>query len=97
MLKYTLVVAVSLLVACNGVSTAQSLQAPAPVFAPAGMCDAGPAAGQLTVTGTGTVSVTSDVATVRLQSRNRTSHVILAPDQEATRHHIFQRICDHAP
>ncbi len=65
MLEFTLVVAVCLLVACSGVSTAQSLQAPAPVSAPAGMCDDGSAAGQLRVSGTGIVSVTSDVATVR--------------------------------
>ena len=65
MLKYTVVVAVCLVTARDGVCTAQSLQAPAPVSAPAGMCDDGSAAGKLTVSGTGTVSVTSDVATVR--------------------------------
>ena len=50
------------------VCTAQSLQtaAPAPVAAipPAGACMSGQPAGQLTNAGTGTVSVTSDVATV---------------------------------
>lgn len=65
MLMYTVVVAVCLLVASSGVSAAQSLQVPTPVAAPAGMCDDGSAAGQLTVSGTGTVSVTSDVATAR--------------------------------
>ena len=62
MLKSTGVLVICLFVARSG---AQSLQAPAPVSAPVGMCDDGSTAGQLTVSGTGTVSVTSDVATVR--------------------------------
>lgn len=60
-------------VACSslllGITTGQSLQAPAPVSAPAGVCVDGKAAGELTVSGTGTVSVTSDVATVRKRDR----------------------------
>ena len=51
------------------VCTAQSLQtaAPAPVASDslAGACMSGQPAGQLTNAGTGTVSVTSDVATVK--------------------------------
>ena len=53
---------------CLGACTPQSLQtaAPAPFAANslAGVCMSGQPAGQLTNAGTGTVSVTSDVATV---------------------------------
>ena len=62
------------------VCTAQSLQtaAPAPFAATplAGVCMSGQPAGQLTNAGTGTVSVTSDVATVSFRSAFNGSSVL---------------------
>lgn len=68
-MKFAVAVAVTTLFS---VCTAQSLQtaAPAPFAASplAGVCMSGQPAGQLTNAGTGTVSVTSDVATVSFRS-----------------------------
>lgn len=93
MLMYTVVVAVCLLVASSGVSAAQSLQAPTPVAAPAGMCDDGSAAGQLTVSGTGTVSVTSDA---EIELPTSSSRLIRSTRKLKDLISSFV-ICDHAP
>lgn len=62
------------------ICTAQSLQtaAPAPFAANplVGVCMSGQPAGQLTNAGTGTVSVTSDVATVGFRSTSALSVVV---------------------